>query len=284
MKLKYIPFVFLTACGTNTDTDEIAKLPLKEVSGIEYADGKLWVLEDSGNKDKIYRIAKDGKIQQEIKLTNVKNNDWEDIASDNEGNIYIGDFGNNDNDRKNLAIYKVDKTALSGTSAEASAITIFHYPEQTEFPPKKSERFFDAEAFYERAGYFYIFTKNRSSGFNGNLTVYRVPNRAGDFAAENIGMLNTCGVYKKCAVTAADISPDGTTAVLLAGDRYWLVTGFTANDFSKAVMQEYRLSHHTQKEGICFADDTTLLITDEKDKRGGGKLYSVTVPGLKNKP
>lgn len=280
MKLKYFPFVLLAACSSKSVTDEIAKLPLKEVSGIEYTDGKLWVLEDSGNEDKIYQIAKDGSIQHEIKLTNVKNNDWEDIASDTEGNIYIGDFGNNDNDRKNLAIYKV---SLSGTSAEASAITTFSYPEQKEFPPKKSERFFDAEAFYERDGYFYIFTKNRSSGFNGNFTVYRVPNRAGNFTAENIGSLNTCGVYKKCAVTAADISPDGKTAVLLAGDRYWLVTGFTANDYSKAVLQEHMLSHHTQKEGVCFADDTILLITDEKDKRGGGKLYSVTVPGLKNK-
>ncbi|WP_243389574.1 hypothetical protein [Flavobacterium cyanobacteriorum] len=153
----------------------------------------------------------------------------------------------------------------------------FYYPEQKDFPPKKSARYFDAEAFFEYQGYFYIFTKNRSAGFNGDLTVYKVPNAAGRHAAEAIGNLNTCGVYKKCAVTGADISPDGKTVVLLAGDRIGLVTGFTPENFGAAEMEEHELGHFSQKEGICFKDGSTLFIADEKDKKSGGNLYKLSL-------
>lgn len=52
----------------------------------------------------------DGNLVRTITIEGVENNDWEDIAKDKNGFTYIGDFGNNDNDRKNLAIYKVKST------------------------------------------------------------------------------------------------------------------------------------------------------------------------------
>lgn len=277
-----LPALALMACSSEGDKlKKLAALPVDEVSGIECADGALWVLEDHGNKNKIYRIGTNGKLEQQLTLNGVKNNDWEEITSDSEGNLYIGDFGNNDNARKDLAIYKVDKQSLSQNEAEVAAITSFYYPEQKDFPPKKSGRFFDVEAFFEHKGNFYLFTKNRSAGFNGDLFVYKLPNAPGNHAAKKIATLNTCGMYKKCAITAADISPDGKTAVLLAGDRLWLLTGFGTDDFANATMQEYTLGHHTQKEGICFKDADTLLITDEKDKKDGGNLYEVKISALK---
>jgi hypothetical protein len=30
-------------------------------------------------------------------------------TKDKDGNLYVGDFGNNDNERKDLCIYKIDK-------------------------------------------------------------------------------------------------------------------------------------------------------------------------------
>jgi sugar lactone lactonase YvrE len=41
------------------------------------------------------------------------NIDWEDITKDKDGNLYVGDFGNNDNERKDLCIYKIDKKSLT---------------------------------------------------------------------------------------------------------------------------------------------------------------------------
>lgn len=288
--MKYLLLALgLTSVSCNTVTDSIQEtgnLDRKEISGIKIISGSpyIWAIEDHGNPNKIYGLKHDGSIAKEITLSNAKNNDWEDIAADAEGNLYIGDFGNNDNDRKDLAIYKVAKAGLESSSVTTSAVTRFHYPEQKEFPPKKSARFFDVEAFYEHGGNFYLFTKNRSSRFNGNFSVYKVPNKPGNFAAQKIGELTTCGKYSKCAVAGADISADGKTVVLLAADRLWLVTGFTADDFSNAKMDVYELGHNTQKEGVCFKDDDTLLIADEKEDNTGGKLYTVSISALKGEP
>jgi hypothetical protein len=69
-------------------------------------------------------------------VENTENHDWEDITQDAAGNIYIGDFGNNENDRQNLSILKVDLKDASQKSTKVIQTTTFHYEGQTEFPPK----------------------------------------------------------------------------------------------------------------------------------------------------
>lgn len=278
--------VTLLSCTSSAQQlNEIAATDLKEISGLEYLPQtkSLWALEDSGNENKLYKIGNDGKSEAEIAITNTVNTDWEELTSDAEGNLYIGDFGNNDNTRKDLAIYKIDKSQLTGKSAETSSKITFSYPEQIEFPPKKSARIYDCEAFFEHKGNFYLFTKNRSAKFDGSFSVYKVPNRAGDHKAVLMGSLKTCGIYKKCAVTAADISPDGTKAVLLTGDKVFVITNFGNDNFASGDMQMLELGHASQKEGLCFKDNDTLLIADEKDKKTGGKLYEVKLSALKAK-
>lgn len=277
-----IPFIFLLSCNHNSKLTTLTDLSLEEVSGLEFIPetGALWAIEDSGNKNRLYRINDKGKPEQEITIENIENKDWEDLAADKQGNLYIGDFGNNDSDRKNLTIYKIDAASLNGKKASASSIIEFYYPEQKDFPPKKSKRFYDVEAFFEHDGNFFLFTKNRSSGFNGELYVYKVANRAGRQAAQRLGTLSTCGMYSKCAVTAADISPDGKTAILLSGDKVW-TTAFNPENIGKAKLQMHELGHFTQKEGLCFKDAETILIADEKDKRGGGNLYELKMADLK---
>lgn len=276
---------FFISCSGNSQLTEIATTDLKEISGLEYLSKSktLWALEDSGNRNKIYRIGEDGKSKDEIVITNIANRDWEELTSDAEGNLYIGDFGNNDNDRKDLAIYKVDKASLNSKTAEATSKIAFYYPDQTEFPPKKSNRIYDCEAFFEHKGNFYLFTKNRSAKFDGKFNIYRIPNNQGNHKAELLGSLSTCDVYKKCAVTAADISPDGTKAALLTGGNVFVITNFKNGNFAKGTMTRYDLGHVSQKEGLTFTDNDTLLIADEREKKTGGRLYKITLSGLEAK-
>jgi len=287
LHLLYALFLFLCiSCGSNSqELKELGKTDLKEISSLEFLPHSktVWALEDSGNKNKIYRIGKTGKTEHEILITNVVNTDWEELASDPQGNLYIGDFGNNDNNRRDLAIYKINKEDLTKKTAAASAKVEFYYPEQTAFPPKKSNYMFDCEAFFEYKGDFYLFTKNRSAKFDGTFYVYKVPNKAGNHKAQLLGSLTTCNIYKRCAVTAADISPDGTKAAILTGDKVFLLTNFKNGNFAKGNFTMYDLGHISQKEGLTFTDDDTLLIADEKDKKSGGRLYEVKLSALKAK-
>lgn len=279
MKSIYIALaaLVLMSCTTSdTPLKVIANLPLKEVSGMEYVNNSLWVLQDSGDENRIYNITEAGKITKEVMVANAKNVDWEDMTADKQGNIYIGDFGNNNNVRQDLTIYKLDANSLDKVAYKIT----FNYPEQTEFPPRKSNWVFDCESFFEHNGNFYLFTKNRSKGFDGTVGVYSVPNKPGNHAAKLLGNIATCNNHRKCAITSADISPDGTKAVLLSGGKIWVLTNFGAGAFADCDIKEVDLNHVSQKEAICFKDNDNLLIADEKKGNEGKKLYTVKLSDL----
>lgn len=273
--------LLLSCNGAEDKLTVLGETGKDEISGTEYVNGVIWALEDSGNKDILYRIGEKGGIEQQLRLRGMKNKDWEDLTSDAEGNLYIGDFGNNDNDRKDLAIYKINRDSLDNDITQPDYAVYFKYPDQKSFPPKKSEFLYDAEAFFEHNGNFYIFTKNRSARYDGSFKVYKVPNRAGSHTAVLAGTYTSCSAYRKCAITGADISTDGTVA-LLSSDKVWLIPGFSEG-FKQEAMQQYELGHYSQKEGITFKDNNTLLIADEKEDGTGGLLYSVTITDLKAK-
>ena len=271
--------IVLLACQqqSNSDLKTIFSLPkkLKEVSGITYfpETNLIYTLEDSGNANKIYALNSDGKTNKTITVINAANVDWEDITKDKNGNIYIGDFGNNDNERQDLCIYKVAKNELNKENAVAEYKVSFSYPEQTEFPPKKKELFYDVEGFFEYQNYFYLFTKNRSKNFDGTAFIYKILNAPGTQKATKIGEFKTCDNYNHCVLTSATISPDGKKVVLLSHDKIVLFKNYPGDLFNKGTQTEISLNHFSQKEAIVFKDNTTLLIADEKTNKIGGKVY-----------
>lgn len=289
LRFLILPVLFLLSCNPKAQNspakeDELKiqfPLPkkLKEVSGIALSKDKntIWVIEDRGNKNAIYGINNKGEMLAKVPVENSENTDWEDIISDSQGNIYIGDFGNNDNNRTDLAILKTDLTSTAQTTTKVVQTTKFHYQGQTEFPPKKSNLLYDCEAFVEMDGSFYLFTKNRSKGFDGTFLVFQVPNKEGDFEAKLIGTLKLQGGYNDAAITSATINSTKDKIVLLTHKNVHVLTGFTANDFSSAKIQKISLNHNSQKEAIVFLDDKTLMIADEKGKVEEGNVYTFSL-------
>jgi hypothetical protein len=258
---------------------------LKEVSGIIYSPetNLLWTLEDRGNANAIYGLDSNGKIERTITIENTENIDWEDITKDKDGNLYIGDFGNNDNERKDLSIYKIDKNSLATESAIPAYKISFAYPEQKDFPPKKTEMFYDVEGFFEFKNNFYLFTKNRSKGFDGTAFLYKIPNTAGFHQAVLMGEFKTCDNYNHCAITAATISPDESKVAVLTHDKVFLFESFEGDNFLNGTKTTLELNHFSQKEAASFIDNDRLFIADERSKSIGGNVYEVSIKKLKPK-
>lgn len=254
---------------------------LSEISGIDMdkAD-RLWAIEDNGNRDVLYQLNLKGNPTKKLKIENAKNGDWEDLTISHDGTVYIGDFGNNDNDRKDLVIYRISEEQLEKKTPKAVKIK-FHYPQQKDFPPKKNDLLFDAEGFFHWNGYLYIFTKNRSRPYSGKTLTYRVPDKNGEHEAEFLGEFSLCTNQDHCSVTGADISYDGQTIALIGYGFIYLLSEFQFNDFSSPKVTAIDLQYPTQIESVCFLDESTLLIADEQSKTKGRNLYKYD---LKSKP
>ncbi|WP_313214191.1 hypothetical protein [Soonwooa sp.] len=271
----------LFSCQSPTDSklEVLTTLPkvIKEASAAEITPASpdlVWTIEDQKNDNILFGFTKNGELKKEIRINNVENNDWEDLTADDAGNIYIGDFGNNDNERQNLAIYKISALDLTKDQTEASEIVEFYYPEQTEFPAKKKDRIYDAESFFIFNNQFYLFTKNRSSKFDGTTSLYRVDNKPGQrLPAKKISSFRTCDNFNHCAVTSAAISPDKKKVAILSSDKVWIFTDFKGEDFFSGKSQMIELDHYTQKEGLTFETNDSLFITDEAAKKGESFLY-----------
>lgn len=270
-KLVYLLFALKTVfCTCNPDKrtngfdkvrshykiSKIGKLPAvaDESSGIARAQrNTFWTHNDSGGKPALYEIDSTGKLLSTKVIPNAKNSDWEDLAQDNQGTIYIGDFGNNGNTRRSLTVYKVTEGA-----SEAEEIT-FSYADQKDFPPSKDNLNFDCEAFFYHKNNLYLFSKNRSPT-NHMVKIYRLPAEKGNYS-----VLPMDSIAIKTQVTSADISPDGKTFALLTYGKI-LLFGIENEiiNFKKPTAC-FRFAKK-QAEALLFVNNTDMIVTNEQSE------------------
>jgi hypothetical protein len=281
-KLFFCSLIIIVSVNCQNDLSEFSSVTklsklVSESSGLEVLsaiDG-FWTINDAGNSNELFLFDMQGEIKQVVEVYNTKNKDWEALASDGDSMLYIGDFGNNNNTRKGLTIYGIDVNTIKNDKVKAFKTT-FSYEDQVEFPPKKKDRNFDAEAFIYFNDHFYIFSKNRSSNFDGTTKLYKVSAEPGERIARLVGKFKTCDSAKNCAVTGADISDNGKQLVLLTHNSIYLFSDYKDDHFFDGKNTRIKLMHNSQKEGICFVGNT-LYFTDESTKKSRCKLYKLEI-------
>ncbi len=256
-------FTFLLLSCNSGKLDIIAYLPnnLKEASAIETVVGSdlLWTIEDAGNKNNIYGLNRKGEIIKDIDVDNAKNIDWEDLTSDNNGNLYIGDFGNNNKKRKNFSIYKISNLRTNDAKAERINFIL----------PKKVKPE-DFEAFFLLNNNFYVFSKEKKSSI-----ILKIPNRIGKHTAKVISKFKLKG--KDSKITGAAINKTGKIVVLLNHDKLWKITNFKEDNFLNGHVEALEFNHNSQKEGVCFKSNSVVYITDEKNGNDNGIIYEFKI-------
>lgn len=275
----YFSLSYFLGFGQDVSLNEIGQLPaeLKESSGIcVLGPDRLLQINDGGNQAMLYLTDFEGNIITSVCAKGAKNRDWEDLTLDASGNLYIGDFGNNDNARMDLSIYKYEiDPSLSADSIELTGVIKFKYDDQSRFPPKRKSRRFDCEAMIHYKDTIYLFTKNRSKPFSGYTYCYAVPDAPGDYVATKRDSFKTGeGNMYSYWIAGASISDDGDLA-LLGYDKVWLFHNFNGSNFFRGDHEQYYFNHLSQKEAISYYVDGQWIITDEKNRKSGGKIYEI---------
>ena len=218
----------------------------------------------------------DGSQSNQMTFSTAKNTDWEDLAYDN-NTMYIGDFGNNNNSREDLVIYRIsDFTNLGNTNAASESIH-FSYEDQMNFPPSKNKLQYDVEAFFVSNSKLYLFTKDRSDPFSGITNLYTLETAPGRQVAKLIDRFSTSSDEKKGAITAADLSPDGTKMVLISEEQIYLFSEFTAPDYFAGKVEYFAFQEKRKYEGIVFITDCELALVNEEKYGVSPSLLKINI-------
>jgi len=240
-----------------------------ECSGMAYTGGSsFWTHNDGYGDENLYKVSNTGTLSRTVEVLGAVNHDWEDLAQDKDRNyLFIGDFGNNDCDRQNLRIYRIPHPSNITASTVTAEVINFSYPDQTRWPSPWMN--FDVEGFFHFNGKLYLFTKPDLDAI-GYTKMYRLSDQPGTHVATLVDSF-----YTNDRPTSANISPDGTSMIIMANSRIHLFRNFVGDDFFGGQYTKISISGGwTQKEGISFWSNNEIYLSDE-DNGSGAKLYYI---------
>jgi len=269
-----------------------ANLPneLREISGLTRAGGRWWGHADSGANPDFFNLnPENGQILQKISLQNAQNRDWEEVTTDST-HLWLGDFGNNVNNRQNLGLYRVPLAKI-GTAANESVpesdwqFAPFAYADQTNFSAQPEDSsVYDCEAAIAFGGKIHLFTKSRKTYRTAHYIVNEVTGQAEKREEFNVNGL----------ITGASRSPDGQVVALLGYDLrpfiptvfVWLLwdwppgSGDLLFSGNKRRIELGTALAVGQAEGIGFAENRRGYLCNERTEFNGITLAQQAVRGF----
>lgn len=207
----------------------------------------LLTINDSGGEPVLYEVNKKGELIEVHPVPGARNIDWEELAVDDKGNIYIGDFGNNKSKRKNLTVYKYK-------NGETTKIN-FRFADQTFDENAVNE--YDCEAFFWENDSLYIFTKSWVSG-KKKSRLYVSPDHPGTY-----DLYPKDEITIRAQVTGADISPSNDSFVLINYGKIFFFKIEDGNINFKHPQWCVSMAK-SQTEAIMYENENTILFTNEQ--------------------
>lgn len=232
--------------------------------------GLFWTHNDSGDEARLFVIRRDGSLVSEVRIDGARSVDWESITADDEGNLYIGDIGNNANRRRDLVVYRIAEPDPKGRSTVPVDREIrFRYAEQRAFPDPRQINF-DAEALFWADGNLYLLTKHRS---DTRTVLYRFPSLESDEIVDLIpvGEFDT----RDSSVTGAEATADGRVLAVLTYTALHLFErrDDAEHDLSRPVLRiDFATLATKQCEGVAW-DGDDVVFTNEQ-----GEIHRIIEP------
>lgn len=248
--------------------------PIIEASALlrsSTAAGLFWTLNDSLNPPILYVIDSRGRGRAEIVVQD-ENVDWEALAGDGQGNLYIGDIGNNEILGHRLAmrrVLRVSEPDLSRIVQPASTQPIREsLAVDAEFLYTFPLKAFDAEALFYRDGHLYLISKVGP----GPTGLYEVDLTAPKTAKP---LKKICEIPHVRSVTDASLSADGTRLALCSYDYVAIFAVDPKEPISQIASHEPKIIRfrHAAIEGCCWDGPSEIFFAAE-----GGSVFRMTVP------
>jgi hypothetical protein len=232
---------------------------LVETSGLIFWENQFWTHNDN-NDTKLYALdTLYAGVVKNYPLAGITNTDWEEFSQD-DGYIYIGDFGNNSGSRTDLKIFRATKSSVLNNSAVFDSVC-FTYSDQAEYTSRAYKTDFDCEAFIVAGDSIYLFTKQWS---RKGTSVYSLPKDPGNHVAKLRSFFNVKGL-----ITGA-VYLEKQRLIVMSGYNkrlkpfLFLLYDFSSSDFFSGNKRKVKvLLPFYQIESITTTNGLKYFVTNE---------------------
>lgn len=225
---------------------------IKESSGIApcRSDPKVFWTHNDGKHRTLFAIDRQGRDLGSVQIL-VGFEDWEDIASNHQGQLYLADTGNNKATRSEISVHEIDEP---DPRALPRAIKVnrswkLHFPKEI----------FDCESLFIWQGHGYLISKVFNDARAG---LYRFPlkNSDGPILLHKVARLHI-----DSPVTGADLSEEGDRLAIVTKTGAAVIQcggNLIGVGEAKPIWTKFR---HEHIEACCFVPEGLLATAESRE-------------------
>jgi hypothetical protein len=242
----------------------ISNALISESSGIVASrnqPGLFWTHNDKGHKPRLFAITQAGRSLATFDVEGTLIHDWEDIAIDDQGHLFLGDIGNNNTERSELAVYRIREPAVGSSRKQVAPEARWRLT----YPGLR----FDCESLFIYQNFGFVISKVFK---DKKAEIYRfaLGNSTNPVSLELVTRLPVTS-----PVTGADITSDGKVLGLVCKSSAYAfrIDGDLKN--AGEVVPERTRFKGKHIEGCCFVPDGLLATSEDRT------IYLFTNPAFR---